>query len=154
MQSLLGLPFSLKIVFSIVRFPLVLYLSWQSHKPDPTNPSTDCFQTFYKINHPGTVQDCLYPWSTMHKQLVRVSSVTLPDSHGYSLIPRPPPFFVVRFVFSIIHGSRRAWKTEKAWSHPSYEWTQGGHREEGPNHKNNALVHPFKRSTAVPDLRH
>ena len=24
-----------------------------------------------------------------------------------SLVPRPPPFFVLRFVFSIIHGSGR-----------------------------------------------
>ena len=37
--------------------------------------------------------------------------------------------------------------------YPSREWTRGGHREEGPNHKNNALVHPFKRSTAVLNLR-
>ena len=56
-------------------------------------------------------------------------------------------------MFSIIHGSGRAWKTGKAWSHSSCEWTQGGHREEGPNCKNNALVHPFKRSTTVLDLR-
>ena len=26
-----------------------------------------------------------------------------------SLIPRPPPFYVLRFAFSIIHGSGRAW---------------------------------------------
>ena len=25
-----------------------------------------------------------------------------------SLVPRPPPFFVLRFVFGIIHGSGRA----------------------------------------------
>ena len=25
-----------------------------------------------------------------------------------SLVPRPPPFFVLRFAFSIIHGSGRA----------------------------------------------
>ena len=32
-------------------------------------------------------------------------------------------------------------------------WTQGGCREEGPNHKINAQDHPFKRSTAVLDFR-
>ena len=37
--------------------------------------------------------------------------------------------------------------------YPSREWMRGGHREEGPNRKNNALVHPFKRSTAVLNLR-
>ena len=39
-------------------------------------------------------------------------------------IPRPPPFCVLRFVFSIIHGSRRARKTGKAWSYSSREWRQ------------------------------
>ena len=52
-----------------------------------------------------------------------------------SLVPRPPLFFVLRFAFSIIHGRGRARKTGKAWSHPSREWTWGGHREEGPNRK-------------------
>ena len=36
-----------------------------------------------------------------------------------SLVPRPPPFFVLRFAFSIIHGSGRARKMGKAWSHLS-----------------------------------
>jgi len=36
-----------------------------------------------------------------------------------SLVPRPPPFFVLRFAFSIIHGSGRARKTGKAWFHLS-----------------------------------
>ena len=31
---------------------------------------------------------------------------------------------VLRFAFSIIHGSGRAWKTGKAWSHSSREWYQ------------------------------
>ena len=30
-----------------------------------------------------------------------------------SLVPRPPPFFVLRFAFSIIHGSGRARYTER-----------------------------------------
>jgi len=38
---------------------------------------------------------------------------------GSSLVPRPPPFFVLWFAFSIIHGSRRARKTGKAWFHLS-----------------------------------
>jgi len=38
-----------------------------------------------------------------------------------SLIPRPSPFFVLRFAFSIIHGSGWAWKMGKAWSHLSRE---------------------------------
>ena len=38
-----------------------------------------------------------------------------------SLVPRPPPFFVLRFSFSIIHGSGRARKTGKAWEHLSRE---------------------------------
>ena len=38
-----------------------------------------------------------------------------------SLVPRPPPFCVLRFVFSVIHGSGRARKTGKAWSHSSCE---------------------------------
>ena len=70
-----------------------------------------------------------------------------------SLVPRPPPFFALWFAFSIIHGSGRARKMGKAWSHPSCVWTWGGHREEGPNHKHNALVHLFKRSTAVLDVK-
>ena len=28
----------------------------------------------------------------------------------YGLVPRPPPFFVFRFAFGIIHGSGRAAK--------------------------------------------
>jgi len=39
-----------------------------------------------------------------------------------SLVPRPSPFFVLRFSFSIIHGSERARKTGKAWEHLSCEW--------------------------------
>ena len=34
------------------------------------------------------------------------------------------PFFVLWFVFSIIHGSGKARKMEKAWSHPSRAWHQ------------------------------
>ena len=61
-----------------------------------------------------------------------------------SLVPRPPPFFVLRFAFSIIHvhGSRRQRKLGKAWSHSSCEWHQvdarwmwGWHKGEGANCK-------------------
>jgi len=38
-----------------------------------------------------------------------------------SLVPRLPPFFVLRFAFSIIHGSGRARKMGKAWEHLSRE---------------------------------
>ena len=44
------------------------------------------------------------------------------DPQKTSLVPRPPPFFfALRFAFSIIHGSGRARKMGKAWSHPSHE---------------------------------
>ena len=39
----------------------------------------------------------------------------------YSLVPRPTPFFVLRFAFNIIHGGRRARKMGKAWEHLSRE---------------------------------
>jgi len=48
-------------------------------------------------------------------------------SKEYSLVPRPPRFFVLRFAFSIIHGSGRArkmGKAWKAWEHLSREWRQ------------------------------
>ena len=57
-----------------------------------------------------------------------------PHTPGYSLVPRPPPFFVLRFAFSIIHRSGRVRKTGKAWEHLSCEWRQvdrGGRRGEG-----------------------
>ena len=38
-----------------------------------------------------------------------------------SLVPRPTPFFVLRFAFSRIHGGGRARKTGKAWEHLSRE---------------------------------
>ena len=50
-----------------------------------------------------------------------------------SLVPRPPPFFVLRFAFSIIHGSGRARKTGKLRPGNTYHvndvwWTRGGRR--------------------------
>ena len=78
-----------------------------------------------------------------------------------SLVPRPSPFFVLRFAFSIIQ--KRA--TKKKRGRPGLihhvsdvRWMRGGRKydvmEEGSNHKNNALDHTFERSTAVLDLRH
>ena len=45
----------------------------------------------------------------------------LPEHFSYlnTLVSRPPLFFVLRFAFSIIHGSGRARKTGKAWEHLS-----------------------------------
>ena len=43
-------------------------------------------------------------------------------NHYISLIPRPPPFFVLRFLFSIIHRSGKVRKTGKAWEHLSRDW--------------------------------
>ena len=38
-----------------------------------------------------------------------------------SLVPGSPLFFVLRFAFSIMHGSGKARKTGKAWEHLSRE---------------------------------
>ena len=69
-----------------------------------------------------------------------------------SLVPRPPPFFVLRFSFSIIHGSGA--KMGKAWEHLSRErrlvdvrWTYGGR---GP-HSNNTLDFIIERSNDSQD---
>ena len=51
-------------------------------------------------------------WASTHTHYIVTS---------HSLVPRPPPFFVLRFSFSIIHGSGRARKTGKAWEHLSRE---------------------------------
>ena len=45
--------------------------------------------------------------------------LTNPTMRKHSLIPRPIPFFVLRFAFNIIHGGGRARKTGKAWEHLS-----------------------------------
>ena len=86
-----------------------------------------------KVNYAGIIlQGVVSSWSQL-----TVLQCSIPNSHswdsGYkdswcqchprwregSLVPRPPPFFVLWFVFSIIHGSERVRKTGKAWSHPS-----------------------------------
>ena len=51
-----------------------------------------------------------------------------------SLVPRPPPFFVLRFSFGIIHGSGRARKRGRPGN--TYHvndvwWTRGGRRGGG-----------------------
>ena len=80
---------------------------------------------------------------------------TIQQQIHYSFIPRPTLFFVLRFPYT-----KNTAKTGKAWSHSSREWcqvdtrwTRGWSKEKGTNRKNNALDHPFKRSTTVLDLR-
>ena len=51
-----------------------------------------------------------------------------------SLVPGPPLFFILRFAFSIIHGSGKARKMGKAWEHHhvnDVRWMRGGRRGEG-----------------------
>jgi len=58
-------------------------------------------------------------WALFHETTVFQLCIHLDTCTYSSLVPRPPPCFVLRFAFSIIHGSGRARKTGKAWSHPS-----------------------------------
>ena len=52
------------------------------------------------------IQQCLRLW---HTYIVHMLSTVLPHDKAYtSLVPRPPPFFVLRFAISIIHGSGRS----------------------------------------------
>ena len=60
----------------------------------------------------------------------------------YSLVPRPPPFFVLRFSFSIIHGSEERKKRGRPGN--TYHvndvwWTQGGHMGGRGPRSNNVL---------------
>ena len=65
------------------------------------------------------------PWSPKgpryHMHLPSNRHLTYWRHCHYSLVPRPPPFFVLRFAFSIIHGSGLYWtqteeqKTGEAW---------------------------------------
>ena len=52
------------------------------------------------------------------------------DKHAVaSLVPRPPPFFVLRFASSIIHRSGRAQKTGRpgnTYHVNDVRWTRGG----------------------------
>ena len=66
--------------------------------------------------------------------------------HFYSLVPRPPLFFVLQFAFSIIHVSGRARKMGRTWSHSSRVWCEvrwGWRKEEETNHK--YVMHPRTR---------
>ena len=47
-------------------------------------------------------------WSHQMRPLFATLAWIIVLDQTTSLVPRPPPFFVLRFVFSIIHGSRRA----------------------------------------------
>ena len=64
-----------------------------------------------------------------------------------SLVPRPPPFCVLRFVFSIIHGSGRARKMGKAWFHSSRENDVRG----GINRKNVYIALSKNRLSGSPN---
>ena len=53
------------------------------------------------------------------------------DLHIYpspSLVPRPPPFFVLQFAFSIIYRNGRAVKYREALGTPITWMTSGGHK--------------------------
>ena len=53
------------------------------------------------------------------------------DLHIYpshSLVPRPPPFFVLQFAFSIIYRNGRAVKCREALGTPITWMTSGGHK--------------------------
>ena len=50
----------------------------------------------------------------------------------FSLVPRPTPFFVLRFAFSIIHGGERARGRPGNTCHVNdVWWTRGGRRGGG-----------------------
>ena len=52
---------------------------------------------------------CARVWNRHVVHSTCTSSAPAWEMHSsHSLVPRPPPFFVLRFVFSIIHGSGRA----------------------------------------------
>ena len=65
----------------------------------------------------------------------------VPTLTCFSLVPRPLPFFVLRFAFSIIHGSARARKTEKAWEHLSGHEVDVGGEGSALKYMNNILLH-------------
>ena len=52
-----------------------------------------------------------------------------------SLVPRPPPFFVLRFAFSIIHGSGKRGRPGLIHHVCDVRWTRGERRGEGHNRK-------------------
>ena len=73
-------------------------------------------------------------------------------SNKGSLVPRPPPFFVLRFAFSIIHRSGRAWKTFRFrvlyWTQTEEKKT-GEARERGYNKGLVALVYHTPLSFSI-----
>ena len=44
---------------------------------------------------------------------------------GTSLVPRPPPFFVLRFAFNIIHGSGIIRNANQRTKKPGKAWERG-----------------------------
>ena len=75
-----------------------------------------------------------------------------------SLIPRPPPFFVIRFAFRIIH---RSWKVGKKkqgrpgniLSRDDVWWKRGGHRAGRDPRSNNILDFIIEHSSNSQDPR-
>ena len=70
------------------------------------------------------------------------------------------PFFVLRFAFSIIHGSGRVWKTGEGHGNSYHvndvRWTRDGHRGGRGRtriHENNVLDFIIEHSTARQDPR-
>ena len=82
--------------------------------------------------------------------------------HIYSLVPRPLQFFVLRFVFSIIHGSRRVVKRRRPgtlimWmtsGGPKVHADVGGGRGPHSNTWNNTLDFIIKCSVTRQDPSH
>ena len=91
----------------------------------------------------------MYCGSILHSQarLVPHCHTVTKNRHFGSLIPRPPPFFVLRFVFSIIHGSGRA-RRPGLIQHVSEREVDIGRRDPTAN-TTHCMVHLFKHSTAV-----
>ena len=63
-----------------------------------------------------STSDLTVEWKTVGSQMWVFEELEVAHC---SLVPRPPLFFVLQFAFSIIHGSGKARKTGKAWSHLS-----------------------------------
>ena len=69
------------------------------------------------------------------QKLIRGVKLWLSQFMGFaSLVPRPTPFFVLRFAFSIIHGGGRVRKRGRpgnTYHVNDVRWTRGGRRGGG-----------------------
>ena len=76
-----------------------------------TRRSVQCLLVIISV-----VMSWLLPFIMEILKLFSRGAVTLRSMKARSsLVPRPPPFFVLRFAFSIIYGSGRVRKMGKAW---------------------------------------